>query len=403
MRGREGSYDVAIEDGKVAAVEPKIDASPEREFDGTGCILTPSFVNSHVHLDKCMLGDVMRTNESLSLQEAIEITWDHKRSYTVEEIADRATPAVEAAIANGTGVIRAFADVGSVGGNVPVQGLLELKRRFAGRVKMEVVAFPQEGIPRDPGADRLMEEAMELGADIVGGLPWYELTDKYMRDHIDFCFELAKKHDVDIHMLVDDTDTPNSRSLEYLALRSDEEGYHGRVSASHCCALSAYDHVHAEKVIGMVKQGGVTIVSNTQVNLIMGGRNDRGLVRRGNTRVRELLEAGVNIATAQDDVNDPYYPFGRNDQIEVAQYMAHVARFSYPSELETVFDMITYNGAKAMRLENYGVEVGSRADLALIEAPSVREALRLIPARKAVFFGGKLVAETEIKSVVHPE
>jgi len=401
LRGREGGFDVAIDGELISAVEPGYAGPAEREYAGEGRLLVPGLVNAHMHLDKCMLGAVMRPNESQTLQEAIYITWDHKRSYTVEEIADRAGPVVEAAIVNGTTAMRGFADVDTIGGLTPVQGLLELKRRFEGRITMEVVAFPQEGIMRDPGCDRLMEEAMAEGADVVGGLPWYERLDRDAHAHVDFCFELAKRTGKDIHMLVDDTDNPNSRSLEYLAVRTLEEGYGGRVTASHCGALAAYDDTHAEKVIGLVKEGGVSISSNTQISLVMAGRNDRRKVRRGHTRVKELLAAGVNVLSSQDDVNDPYYPFGRPDQIEVGQYMAHVAHLTYPSELETVFDMIGVNAARAMRLEGYGIKPGARADLVLIDAPTVHEALRLIPPRRLVFYGGKLLAESRLEVTTH--
>src|SRR5450755_2984238 len=211
--------------------------------------------------------------------------------------------------------MRAFADVDTIGGLTPVHGLLEVKRRFDHLLKLEVVAFPQEGIVRDPGCARLMEEAMVLGCDVVGGLPWYERSDRYVHQHVDFCFELAQRTGRDIHMLADDTDDPTSRSLEYLALRTIEEGYEGRVTASHCGALAAYDDNHAERVIGLVRDAQISIASNTQVSLVLDGRNDRGLVRRGITRVRELLDAGVNVISAQDDVMDPYYPFGRPDQL----------------------------------------------------------------------------------------
>ena len=401
IRGRDGTWDLGIEGERIAAVEQSIDVSADREIRAEGCLLSPGFVNLHVHLDKCMLGDVMRPNESQTLQEAIYITWDHKRGYTIDDIADRASPVVDAGIVNGTTAVRAFADVDTIGGTTPVEGLLELKRRFEGETTLEVVAFPQEGIVRNPGCEKLMRECMGLGADVVGGLPWYERTDRHMWEHIDFCFELAKDTGKDIHMLVDDTDDPNSRSLEYLALRTLEEGYGDRVTASHCGALGAYDHSYAEKVIGMVREAGVTISSNTQISLIMAGHGDRGLVRRGITRVRELLDAGANVISSQDDVNDPYYPFGRSDQLEVGQYTAHVAQLTYPNDLETVFDMITVNPAKAMRLEGYGLEVGDRADLALIEARNAHEALRLLPPRRAVFYGGRLVAESRLETSRH--
>jgi cytosine deaminase len=397
LRGRDDIVDVVIEDESIAAVERSYEGPVDREYEGERRLLVPGFVNAHQHLDKTRLGDVMRPNESQTLQEAIYITWDHKRSYTPEEIAERASPVVERAIVNGTTAMRGFADVDTLGGLVPVQGVLELKRRFEGRITMDVVAFPQEGIMRDPGCDALMREAMDLGADVVGGLPWYERLDRDAHDHVDFCFELAKRTGKDIHMLADDTDNPNSRSLEYLAVRTLQEGYGGRVTASHCGALGAYDDNYAEKVIGLVAEAGVSISSNTQISLVMTGRNDRGLVRRGITRVKELLDAGVNVLSAQDDVNDPYYPFGKPDQIEVGQYMAHVAQLTYPRQLETVFDMITVNAARAMRLERYGVEPGDRADLVLIEAETVHEALREIPPRRLVFYGGKLVAESRLE------
>lgn len=401
IRGREGTWDVAVEGERIAAVEREVDGRADREIDAEGCLVSPGFVNAHVHLDKCMLGEVMRPNESQTLPEAIEITWDHKRNYTVEEIADRASPVVELGIVNGTTAVRAFADVDTIGGTTPFEGLLELKRRFEADTTFEVVAFPQEGIVRNPGCEELMRECVGMGADVVGGLPWYERTDRHMWEHIDFCFELAKEADKDIHMLVDDTDDPNSRSLEYLAVRTLEEGYGGRVTASHCGALGAYDDTYAAKVIGIVRDAGVTISSNTQISLIMSGHSDRGLVRRGITRVRELLDAGVNVISAQDDVNDPYYPFGKSDQLEVGQYTAHVAQLTYPNDLETVFDMLTVNAAKAMRLEGYGLDAGDRADLVVIEAADAHEALRMIPPRRAVLYGGRVVAETRSEVSLH--
>jgi cytosine deaminase len=401
LRGRDGTADVAIEGELIAAVEASIEAAGQREYDGGGNLLLPGLINAHQHLDKTMLGEVMRPNQSQTLPEAIDITLDHKRSYTTEEIAARAVPVLEAAIRTGTTAMRAFADVDPIGGLVPVEALLELKRRFAGLITIEVVAFPQEAIIRQPGTRELMEQAMKLGADVVGGMPWYERLDRYVHEHIDFCLELARRTGHDLHVLADDTDDPTSRSLEYLAVRTIETGYQGRVTASHCGALAAYDDAHAARVIDVVREAGITICSNAQISLVLDGRGDRGLIRRGITRVGELLEAGVNVITAQDDVKDPYYPFGRPDQLEVAQYMAHVAQLTYPPELETVLDMVTVNAARAMRVERYGTEPGDRADLVLVDAPTVHEALRLIPPRRLVFHAGQLVAESRLESVLH--
>jgi cytosine/creatinine deaminase len=403
LRGREGTFDVALEGDRIAAVEPTIAASAKQEYDASGDLLVPGFVDAHLHLDKCMLGDVMRPNRSQTLQEAIEITCEHKRRYTVDTIVARADPVLQTAICNGTTALRAFADVGTVGGLTPIEAVIELKRRYAGLIDLQVVAFPQEGIVRDPGCAALMEQSMALGADVVGGMPWYERLDQHVQDHVDFCLELAERTGKDVHMLADDTDDPTSRSLEYLAVRTIETGYQGRVTASHCGALAAYDDAHAARVISIVREAGVTICSNTHISLVLDGRGDRGLVRRGITRVRELLEAGVNVICAQDDVNDPYYPFGKPDQLEVAQYAAHVAQLTYPSELENVLDMVSINAARAMRLEGYGLEPGDRADLVVLNAPSVREALRLLGPRRFVFHGGRLVAESRLESVLHAD
>lgn len=401
LRDREGTVDIGIDGERIREIAPTVRSAGADELDGGGSLVLPGLVNAHQHLDKCMLGDVMRPNRSQTLQEAIYITWDHKRSYTAQEIADRADVVVEQAIVHGTTAIRGFADVDTIGGITPVEGLLELRKRWADKIDFEVVAFPQEGIIRDPGCDKLMEQAMSLGCDVVGGLPWYEHTDRDVEAHIDFCFELAQRTGKDVHMLADDTDDPTSRSLEYLALRTIQEGYHGRVTASHCGALAAYDHTHAERVIGLVAQARISISSNTHVSLVLDGRNDRGLIRRGTTRVRELLDAGVNVLSAQDDVNDPYYPFGKPDPLEVGQYAAHVAHLTYPAELETVMDMVTVNAARAMRLDGYGVSEGNRADLVVVGAPTVRESFRLLPPRRAVFARGRLLAESTLSTTRH--
>ncbi|HUG37423.1 MAG TPA: amidohydrolase family protein, partial [Candidatus Limnocylindrales bacterium] len=276
------------------------------------------------------------------------------------------------------------------------------RARYAHLVKLEVVAFPQEGIRRDPGTEALLREAMALGADVIGGLPWYEKTDEDARRHIDIVFAIARERDADIHMLVDDTDDPNSRSLEYLAVKTEREGYAGRVSASHCGALAAYDATYAAKVIGLVKDAGITIVSNPHISLVLAGRRDREPVRRGITRVRELLRAGVNVTAGQDDVNDPYYPFGRSSQLEVALFMAHTAHLTYAGEIDTVFDMVTVNAARAMRLERYGLAIGDAGDLVVWEATTVREALARQRPPAWVVRGGAVVARTTVTSELMP-
>ncbi len=216
----------------------------------------------------------------------------------------------------------------------PLEGLLALRERWRDVVHIEVVAFPQEGIIRNPGTDLLMEESMRLGADVVGGLPWFEMLDEDARTHIDWCFELAKKYNKDIHMLVDDTDNPMSRSLEYLAVKTMREGYQGRVSASHCGALAAYNEVHARKVIDLLKEANVSISTNPHISLVVQGRYDLEPIRLGITRAKQLWQHGVNVFSSQDDVADPFYPFGRNDQQEVLSYVCHTAHMTTRKEID---------------------------------------------------------------------
>jgi cytosine/creatinine deaminase len=396
LRDRKDPVDIAMEKDKIAVVQPKIAEKGRREIDAAGSLVLPGLFNLHFHADKCLLGEIMRPNVSGTLPEAIEITNEFKRNYDPEEVASRAIRALEAGVKNGTSFFRLFSDVGTIGGLHAARGLLLAREKMQRYCDIQVVAFPQEGIVRDPGAAELMEEAMREGCDIVGGLPWYEYTDADAREHIDICFEIAKRHDRDIHMLVDDTDDPNSRSLEYLAVKTMREGFQGRVAASHCGAMGSYNDVYAAKIVDMVATAGITISVNAHINLVCSARIDREPRRRGIARVKELVARGANVVSSQDDVNDPYYPFGKPDPLECVSYIAHVAQLTLPHELEQAMSMVTDNAAKAARLTGYGIAPGKPADLVVVGAPSVHEAIRLQPPRRHVFKNGREVARSEL-------
>ena len=396
VRGHQGMVDIVIEKDRIARVEAKVAGKGGREIDAAGSLVLPGLFNLHLHADKCLLGEIMRPNLSGTLPEAIEITNDFKRKYDPAEVAERASRAIEAGVKNGTTFFRLFADVGTIGGLRAARGLLLAREKFSGYCDIQVVAFPQEGIVRDPGAAELLDEAMKEGCDIVGGLPWYEYTDAEAREHIDICFDIAKRYDRDIHMLVDDTDDENSRSLEYLALKTMRENFHGRVAASHCGAMAAYNDVYAAKIVDMVATAGVTISVNAHINLVCSARLDREPRRRGIARVKELLTRGANVVTSQDDVNDPYYPFGKPDPLECVSMIAHVAQLTLPHELEQAMSMVTENAAKAARVDDYGIAPGKRADLVVVGAPSVHEAIRLQPLRRHVIKGGREVARSVV-------
>ena len=402
VRGQKQSVDIAIDGKKISAVGPKLPAHGQKEIDARGNLVLSGLFNLHYHADKCLLGEIMRPNVSGTLPEAIEITNDFKRKYDPAEVAGRAVSTIKQGVINGTTFFRLFCDVGTIGGLRAARGLLLARDQMKEYCRIQVVAFPQEGIARDPGAAELMEEAIKEGCDVVGGLPWYEYTDEDARQHIDICFAMAKKHDLDIHMLVDDTDDPNSRSLEYLALKTMREGFNGRVTASHCGAMAGYNDFYAAKVVDMVATAGITISVNAHINLVCSARLDREPKRRGMARVKELLARGVNVITSQDDVNDPYYPFGKPDPLECAVMLAHVAQLTLPHELEQVMDMITVNAARAARVSNYGIAPGMSADLVVVDAPSVHEALRLQPPRLYVFKDGREVAHSTMSQQLLP-
>jgi cytosine deaminase len=396
LRGQNGRVDIAITKDRIDAVQPAVAGKARHEIDATGSLVLPGLFNLHLHADKSLLGEVMRPNVSGTLPEAIEITNEFKRNYDPAEVADRAVRVLEAGVKNGTTFFRLFSDVGTIGGLRAARGLLIAREKFGGFCDVQVVAFPQEGIVRDPGAAELLDEAMKEGCDIVGGLPWYEYTDADAREHIDICFEIAKRYDRDIHMLVDDTDDPNSRSLEYLAVKTMRENFQGRVAASHCGAMAAYNDVYAAKVVDMVATAGITISVNAHINLVCSARFDREPRRRGIARVKELLARGVNVVTSQDDVNDPYYPFGKPDPLECVAMIAHVAQLTLPHELEQAMSMVTENAAKAARVEDYGIAPGKRADLVVVGAPSVHEAIRLQPLWRHVIKSGREVARSVV-------
>jgi len=403
LRGVDGLRDVGIDGGRVEEVKEHIRGSADKEIAADGRLLTSGFANIHCHLDKCLTSswaEVWKGSEDGSPQ-AIPSATNIKRRFTEDDIVARASKALESSVFAGTTAVRAFADVDSIGGLMAVKGLLKVKGKFRDLIDVQVVAFPQEGVIRDEGTQELLEKSMELGADVVGGIPWYEESADASKKHTDIVFELGKKYDRDIHTLIDDNSDPNSRNIEYLLSKTIREGFKGRVAASHCRGgLDSPDEEYAKRIYGLAKEAGATIVENSHVSLFMYGRSDKHPVRRGVTRVKEFLGSGVNVAVGQDDIDDPYYPFGRGDMLELAFVACHAAHLGSPTEIEWAFDLVTDNPAKGMRLEGYGIREGDNADLVLLDAPSVHEAIRLQPDRLAVIKRGRIVAESRTERVL---
>ncbi|HEX7189900.1 MAG TPA: amidohydrolase family protein, partial [Actinomycetes bacterium] len=288
-------------------------------------------------------------------------------------------------------------DVDTIGGLVPLQGVVAAARDCADIADVQVIAFPQEGILCDPGAADLMATAMTSGATVVGGMPHWESGAADQREHVRICFALAQLHDADVDMHVDETDDGSVRTLAMVVEETERRGWQGRVTVGHVCALAAADHDYADEVIAGCARAGITVVSNPVTNLVIQGRGDRGLVRRGTTRVRELMAAGVPVAFGQDCVKDGFYPYGRGDLLEVALVSAHAAHLATVEEQHLALAAVTTVPAAAWRLgTTYGVQAGARADLQLYGASSWPEVLRLQDPPRQVWFRGRSVARTTV-------
>jgi cytosine deaminase len=403
LPGEPDLRDVLLDGGRIAGVTSHHDGSADHELDAGGRVLTTAFVEPHIHLDKVEVAPVLPPNRSGTLAEAIELLHEWKRQASVESVADRAEAVVRRAVANGTTAMRTHVDVDTIGGLTPLRGVLEARRRVAHLCDIQIVAFPQEGIIRDPGTAQLLREALRCGADLVGGMPHWERTPAAARAHIETCFDLAAEFDVPVDMHIDETDDPASRTLEMLADVTVARGWEGRVTAGHCCAMAAWDDGYAQHVIGKVRDAGIRIVTNPATNLLLQGRGDREPRRRGLPRIKELLAAGVVVAAGQDCVNDAFYPFGAPDALQVLLIACHAAQLSTPDEIEAGWDMVGRRAAEVLRLADYRLAAGGRGDLVVLDADDLADALRYQADRSWVVRQGRVVAETRRTTVIHDE
>ena len=371
---------------------------PDR-VDCSGKLLLPAFIDGHVHLDKALIRDELGEHDG-TLAGAIGAIHDRKRRYTVDDVRARARAVIEESVRLGTTRLRSHVDVDTIGGLVPLEGVMAAAADCADIAEVRTIAFPQEGLLRDPGAYDLMEAALDAGAHVVGGMPHWERDDASQREHVRLCFDLAERFDRDVDMHVDETDDGGVRTLEMVADEALTRGYVGRVCAGHVCSLSAADDVYAERVIDKCRRAEISIASNPVTNLVLQGRGDHGLVRRGTTRIGELRDAGVNLLFGQDCVKDGFYPFGRGSMLEVALISAHAAHLTTHADLDFALRAITEAPAKAMRVGDYGMRPGARADLQLLPVPTWSEALRLQPLPEKVWFRGRLVAESSVRSEI---
>ena len=362
---------IGIEGDTIAAVGENLpEAGAAQVIDAEGRLVTESFVNGHLHLCKVytleMVGqDALSSYHGGSMggaMTAIEQASRVKDRYDEKWIIENVRKACRLAQKYGNTHIRAFADTDTKAKLEGVKALIKAREEFKGIVDLQVVAFPQDGVVRDPGAEDYIRKAMELGADVVGGIPWIEYTDADMQEHIDRMFALAKEFDKDVSMLIDDAGDPGLRSLEILAVKTLKEGWQGRVTAQHCRAMAMYREPYFRKILALLQKASIGLVSDPQTGPL-------------HARVRDLYDSGVAVALGQDDIADAYYPFGRNNMLEVAFLAVHLLWMTTFSDMEIIYDLITTNAAKAMGIRGHVLEPGGNADLVVLNANDVYHAI----------------------------
>ena len=382
----EALFDIGIAAGTIASIEEKISLGATTEIYAAGNLVTESFVNPHMHLCKVFTLQMMDEMSMKAYQEggmgkamnAIELAAGVKEKYDESWIVPNVRRAVKWAAKFGNTHIRAFADVDPKARLEGVKACIKVRDEFKGIVEIQVVAFPQDGVVRDPGAADLVRQAMELGADVVGGIPWIEYTEADEQEHIDQMFEIAKEFDKPISMLVDDAGDAGLRTLEMLALRTIENGWHGRSLACHARAMHLYPKPYFQKLVSLLKEAQLAVVSDPQTGPL-------------HARVKELIEEGALVCLGQDDISDAYYPLGRNNMLEVAFLASHLLWMMTKDEMDKLYDMITVDAARALGMVDFELKVGAPAHLVVLDQPNVLEALRHHEPPAYVISHGKLV------------
>jgi cytosine deaminase len=385
--------DVGIANGRVGRIAARIDEQAGREIEAHGRLVSPPFIESHVHLDTTLTAGEPRWNESGTLFEGIKIWSERKNSLTHEDVVARATELLRWQAAQGVLHVRTHADVTDAE-FTGLKALLEVKEKVRGWVDVQIVAFPQEGMLSYPKGVELMEEALRLGADVVGGIPHYEHTREMGVESVKESFRLAEKHDKPIDIHCDETDDPHSRFLEVMAAEAIRTGMGPRVTASHTTAFGSYDNAYAFKLMGFLVKSGINFVANPLINITLQGRYDTYPKRRGITRVKELWHNGLNVSLGYDDIMDPWYPLGTGGMLQAAHMAVHACHMTSRKEVTACFDMVTGNAARTLGLKDYGITEGKPANLVVVEAPDKWDAIRRLATTTLVVKDGGVISET---------
>lgn len=387
--------DIRVSDGVFEKIESGIDALPGEEvIDGTGCMILPPFIESHVHLDTCLTAGDPVWNMSGTLFEGIECWSQRKEKLTKQDVKDRAGRAIRMQAANGVQFVRTHVDVTDPT-LVAMEAMLELREELKDEITVQIVAFPQEGILSYPNGKELMENAVKMGADCVGAIPHFEFTREYSVESLNFAMDLAYRYDrlVDVHC--DEIDDEASRGLETLAARAYEMQMFDKVTASHTTAMHSYNNAYVNRLMRLLKMSRINFVANPLVNTHLQGRVDTYPKRRGVTRVKELLEAGLNVSFGHDDIFDPWYPLGTGNMRDTVFMGLHVCQMMGYEDIMNSYKLITHNAARTLHLgESYGIREMNPADFIILNGDNFYNALNKKSEILYSFRKGKMLAKT---------
>ncbi|MGB1425210.1 MAG: amidohydrolase family protein [Paracoccaceae bacterium] len=389
----ECGFDIGCKGNIITAIEKNISAEAGQVIEASGHLVSPPFVDPHFHMDATLSLGTPRMNVSGTLLEGISLWGELKPIQSVEQIFERAMRYCDLAVSMGLGAIRSHVDVcdDTLKG---VEALLEVQKQVSSYLDLQLVAFPQDGVFRDPTALNNLNRALDMGVSVVGGIPHFERTMEDGANSVRALCEIAAQRGLMVDMHCDESDDPHSRHIETLAFEAQRLGLQGQVAGSHLTSMHSMDNYYVSKLIPLIAEAGVHAIPNPLINIMLQGRHDSYPKRRGQTRVRELRDAGITVGFGSDCVMDPWYSLGKADMLDVAFMGLHVGQLSSRADMRWCFDAVTKNSAEIMGLEKYGVEVGNYADMVVLQAKDPIEAIRLRPTRLAVIRRGKLISQT---------
>lgn len=398
--GRTGQS-ILCRNGRIAEIGTVPAIAGAREIDAKGYLVSPPFVDAHFHMDATLSLGQPRLNRSGTLLEGIALWGELKPLLTHEAVIERALRYCDLAVSQGLLAIRTHVDVCD-DRLLCVEALLEVRKKIAPYIDLQIVAFPQDGYYRSPTAAKNLERALDLGVDVVGGIPHFERTMADGAQSLKALCEIAAKRGLLVDIHCDETDDPMSRHVEALAYETQRLGLHGRVVGSHLTSMHSMDNYYVSKLIALMVEAQLHATPNPLINITLQGRHDTYPKRRGMTRVPELRQAGINVSFGHDCVLDPWYSLGQGDMLEPAHMGVHVAQMTSREGMRWCFDAVTVNPAKAMHLDGYGLDTGCHADMVVLQAKDPIEAIRLKPQRLFVIKRGKVIAEApERVSTLH--